>query len=66
MSKSNKGAQLRVTSEAEAAEQRASKARWLSRLFEDPASVASQTAAAYAELLDEALLDVGACGNSNA
>ncbi|KAI8473745.1 MAG: hypothetical protein J3K34DRAFT_409818 [Monoraphidium minutum] len=56
MSKSK--SHLRVTTEAEAAEQRVQKATWLAKLFEHPSSLAAQTAAAYSELLDEALLDV--------
>lgn len=55
------GNQHRVTSEAEAAEQRVQKARWLAKLFDDPSSLASQTAAAYSELLEEAILDVRCC-----
>jgi hypothetical protein len=45
-------------------EQRARSAAWLASLFSDPNSVASQTAAAYAELLDEAILDVSQCAVS--
>ena len=37
---------------------RARGAAWLASLFADPSSLAAQTAAAYGELLDEALLDV--------
>jgi hypothetical protein len=39
-------------------ERRLEHSRWLLALFQDPASVASQTVAAYDELLDDILLDV--------
>lgn len=54
MSKS-KGAAHRVVFEPPKREEQAA---WLAGLFKDANSVASQTAAAYAELVDEVLLDV--------
>jgi hypothetical protein len=43
---------------------RVNQAKWLASLFSDPASVASQTAAAYSELLDEVVLDVSIMASS--
>ena len=42
------------------APKREEQAQWLAKLFADPSSIASQTAAAYSELLDEVMLDVSA------
>lgn len=57
MSKS-KGAAAAAQRALLEAPKREEQAQWLAKLFADPTSIASQTAAAYSELLDEVLLDV--------